>query len=232
MAFSWFMADNRGGFYRPVNADAESAAHCIFPIYSGRLAPLKTAFWLKKTDPWKARGTVGLLFHLCMALFCAGVCALVCVLGTAVIATVIQKEPNLVPFMIAIMTIALGCFFSTILSWFGVVIALRHGVRIFVVSNLYVACRGDFTSAATLATGRILVNPANYIIGVSTVVPMLAIWFMAKLTTVPGHWQNQNELAPFILQGILLLLGILCIVIVVFLSTRVAARSPAECWAP
>ena len=202
----------------------------FFPYLRAGWPAMKTAFWLKKEDPWKARGTVGFLFHLCMALFRAGTCALVCVICTGIVASVTQKEPNLIPFMIAMATIVFGCFLSSILAWIGVVIAFLHGIRIFVISNLFAVCHGDFTVTKSLGTGHVPINPANCIIGVATAVPSLTLWFIAMLTTVAEQGNRRNETMTAIILGLLPVLGITCIVMVVFLSSRIMARSPAECW--
>ncbi len=191
---------------------------------------LRTALWLKKSDPWKARGTAGLLFHLCMALFCAGVCGLFCVLSTVLVATVTQKQPDLLPFIVAISIIAFACLLSSVFAWIGIAITLLHRVRIFVMSNLYTVCDGDFTVATTLEPKITGINPANYIIGVATATPLLAIWYVVMLTGATGHPADQNETTTFILLGLLPVLAIACVGVVVFLSSRITAQSPAECW--
>ncbi len=202
----------------------------LLPYLRAGWPALRTAFWLKQTDPWTARGTVGFLFHLGMALFRAGACGFVCVLSTVVIANVTQKQPDLRPFIVAILTIAFGCILSSIFGWIGIAIALRHRVRIFVMSNLYSVCHGDFTVATTLGPGITRTNPANYIIGVAAAAPLLAIWFAAMLTTAPGDHVDKIETAPFILLVLLPFLIIACIALVVFLSGRITAQSPGECW--
>lgn len=165
-----------------------------------------------------------------MALFCAGACAFFFVLGTAVVANYLQEKPDLTPVIVAILTILFGCILSSVLGWIGIAIALRNGVRIFVRSNLYRVCHGQFAMAQTLEAGRIRTNPANYIIVVVTAVPLLAIWFMGMLTTVPTQGNKQDETQALVLLGLLPVLAIVCIAVVAFLSTRITARSPIECW--
>ncbi len=202
----------------------------ILPYLKAGWPASKTALWLKRTDPWPARGTVGFLFHLCMALFCAGAWALVCVIGTAVVASITQKQPDLTQFVIAILIIAFGCCLSSLLGGIGIVIALRHRVRIFVKSNLSTVCHGDFTRATTLGPGRIRINPANYIIGVATVAPLLGTWFVAMLMTAPGARIDKVDTTQLILMWLLPVVAATCIAILIFLSARITANSPAECW--
>ena len=190
----------------------------------------RTAFWLKSADSWKARGTVGLLFHLCMALFRAGGSGFLSIVVTVIVAEVTHEQPDLILFAIAVLTIVFGCFLSTILSCFGAVIAVRHGVRIFVSSHLCKICHGDFTEARTLELGSVRTNPGNYILAVATATPMLTIWFVAMLMTMPGPMEKDDNIASFIILCLLPILGSLCIAIVIFLSRRIMAHSPVECW--
>ena len=119
---------------------------------------------------------------------------------------------------------------SSVIGWIGIAIALRSQVRIFVMSNLYRICRGDFAVAKTIGPGLNGTNPGNYVIAVVTSSSMLAIWFMAMLISIPTRVNGENKTALFILLGLLPVLVIACVVLVAFLSERIMAKSPAECW--
>jgi len=187
----------------------------FLPYINAGWPAAKTAFWLKSTDPWKARGTVGWLFHLCMALFRAGASGFLWIVVTAIVVAITQEKLDLIPFAIAIGTITFGCFLSTILCWIGVAIALGHGTRVFVASRLYKICRGDFTEAQTLEFGPGRTNPGNYIIAVATATPMLAMWFVAMMTTMPGPLDHEDSLLPLLVLCLLPVLAMLCIAVVI-----------------
>ena len=191
---------------------------------------LRTGVWLKKADPWKARGTVGLLFHFCLALLSAGASGLVSVLVTVIATAITQEQPNLFAFMVAILIILLGCLLSSVLGWMGVAIAFHHRVRIFAMPNLYTVCQGDFARARTWGPARLHANLANIVRGVATIVPCLAIWFVAMLATIPRNPADQPQPIAVVLLGVLPLLAIACLIITVVISNRIMASSPAECW--
>jgi|GEM_PF-6580802 len=208
------------------------------PLLSGLLPYLRagwpafqTAVWLKQSDPWKARGTVGLVFHLCMAGFLAGSCGVACIVGTILVADAFNREPNQVALMIALGAILFGCLLSFIFGWLGVVIAVRHRIRVYVMSNLYQVCRGDFRIAMALPPHVHRTNPANFIIAIAATVPLLALWFVMMLASMPAPGNNEEEtkMVLFVLS-LLPLVGIMCIAVVVFLSRRIMASSPADCW--
>lgn len=190
----------------------------------------RTAIWLKKVDPWKARGTVGFLFHLCMALFRAGAWAFLSVLVTAIVANVTQQQPDLIPFVIAISIIAFGCCLSSIIGLIGIAMALTHGVRIFVMSNLFTVCHGHFNVARTLEPSVTRTNPVNFLIGIVIATPLLGIWFTAMRYTAPGVRIGEADPTQTILLCLLPVLALFCIAVLYFLSRKIAAQSPAECW--
>lgn len=207
------------------------------PLIAGFLPYLKagwpavrTGFWLKRVDPWRARGTVGLLFHLCMALFRASLCGLAWLFGTLFYSIATGNEPDMVPGMIALSAIFAGSMLSTLLCWVGIVVAVRHGVRIFVATHLSHICKGDFTVAQTQRQGGVSLNPGRFIVVVATLTPILTLWFAAILTTVTNHWNRPQDPTPMIL---ILLLPFLClagILLGAWLAERIMAKSPAECW--
>jgi hypothetical protein len=202
----------------------------LLPYLRAGWPAFRTAVWLKGTDPWRNRGTVGMLFHLSMALFCAGACAFFCIVSMGIVAHYKGKQPDLTPFIIAILTIAAGCALSSVLGWIGIVMALRHRIRIFVKSSLYSACRGDFAIARSLGPARTNTNPANYIIAVATAAPLLTAWCAAIIIFAPGTGIIENELMVMFFLLSLPFGVIACIAAILFVSHRITARSPAECW--
>ena len=202
-----------------------------FPYVRAGWPAVRTAFWLKFADPWSARGSVGLLFHLCMASFRAGVTGLACVVGSVVAAEMFKQDPNFIQFAVAMIVIVIGCFISFLLGWIGVVIALRHGVRIFVISNLYKICHGNFSNAEHVQTGPTRTNPAHFIVAIAIAVPSLTLWFAAILMTMPLNMNDGDDITvPIVILSLLPVLAIACLIMLIYLSKRIMARSPAECW--
>ena len=189
---------------------------------------VQTAFWLKWGDPWKARGTVGMLFHLCMAGFRAGICGFL-FLVVFVIAFA-HQPPNLVSCSIAIGSILGGCLISLVLGAIGVVMAFRHQIRIYVMSNLYARCRGDFELAKTMNAVVQGVNPTSFIVAIATATPLLAAWFALMVIVSAGNQPNQASLSSRLVGYLLPLVVIGSVAVVASVSKRIIARSPHDCW--
>lgn len=191
----------------------------------------QTACWLRKADPWPARGRVGFYFHLAMAGFRAAVAGVVALVLMVVIEQNLQRQADLNQVMIALCVIMAGAGLSFSFGGWGTVIALRNRVRIFVVSDLKHFCHGDFSQIARLPTLKFHLNPANYVMAVALAAPTLTLWFVAVLLAMPKPDVRDPPVGAF---GLLLLslpvLGILIIALLIFLSGRMIARTPLECW--
>lgn len=203
----------------------------VWPYLRAGWPAVRTAWWLRKVDPWPIRGKVGFYFHLAMAGFRAGVAGLLMVLLSGLIADARQGIPDLTQFIIAMCVILTGMSMSFLFGWWGTILAFRHGVRVFVISNLRDICHGDFSQIERLSPRRYHTNPANFVMAVAISGPALALWFAAMLTTIPDPTQPQAPtVSAAILLGALPVLGVGCIALLIFLSTRVIARTPQECW--
>ncbi len=192
---------------------------------------IRTAWWLRQNDPWRERGSVCFHFHLAMAGFRAGVVGVFMAVVMAIFFS--NRQNNVVPpqFIIGITVVMAGIGLSFVLGWWGTILAYRHGVRVFVISNLRNRCHGDFSQIERVSKSKFMVNPANYVMAVAIVAPALALWFATMLATMPrpgeGHAGNGFSMA---LLRALPALGICCIALLIYLSNRVIAATPQECW--
>ena len=194
----------------------------------------QTGCWLRKADPWPARGRVGFWFHLAMAGLRAAVVGVVTLVLMAVIAQQLQRDPDFTQGMFALCVILAGTGLSFSFGWWGTAIALRNRVRVFVISDLKHFCHGDFFQNVRLPMHKYLANPANYVMAVAIAAPSLALWFVAMLLAMPKpgepdlRWLQMSR--AMLLLALLSVLGILILSLLIFLSRRMIAQSPLECW--
>lgn len=192
---------------------------------------VRTAWWLRQNDPWRERGIVCFHFHLAMAGFRAGVVGVFMAVVMAIVFS--NRQNNIVPtqFIIGISVVMAGVGLSFVLGWWGTILAYRHGVRVFVISNLRNRCHGDFSQIERVSKSKFMVNPANYVMAVAIVAPALALWFATMLATMPRPGEDQAHITlPIALVWSLPGLGVCCIVLLIYLSNRVVAFTPHECW--
>ena len=194
----------------------------------------QTGCWLRKADPWPARGRVGFYFHLAMAGFRAAVAGVFALVLMAVIEQNLQRQADLNQVMVALGVILAGVGLSFSFGGWGTVIALKNRVRIFVISDLKHLCHGDYFQIVRLPMHRYLVNPANYVMTVAIAAPSLALWFVVMLLAMPKPGEPDlrglQMSRAMLLLALLPVLAILILALLIFLSRRMIARTPLECW--
>jgi hypothetical protein len=204
----------------------------IYPYLRAGWPAFATGCWLRRVDPWPARGRAAFHFHLAMAGFRAGIAGLLSVVLIALLEQSLQRPADISAVILALSAIMGGVVTSFLFGWLGIITAVRHRVRVFIVSNLKDRCHGDFTQIATLPWRETGLNPVTLVAAVAIVVPMLAVWFIAMLAfTVPQPGGPNPE--PWLLPMLglcLLVIPILCVLILAYVSARIIARSPHECW--
>ena len=191
----------------------------------------QTGCWLRKADPWPARGRVGFYFHLAMAGFRAGVVGAVTLLLMIWIEGLLKLNLDFTQGEIALCVILAGVCLSFSCGWWGTLIAFRNRIRVFVISDLKHLCHGDFLQVVRLPMHKYRVNPANYVMAVALAVPLLALWFVAMLLTMakPGEPDPQAWVSSVLLASLLPGTIFFCLVLLFFLR-RLIAQTPLECW--
>lgn len=203
----------------------------LWPYLRAGWPAVHTAWWLRKNDPWRARGNACFCLHLAMAGFRAGVAGVFMVVVMVIIQSIRQNNAMPAQFVITMCVVLAGIGLSFVFGWWGTILAYRHGVRVFVISNLCDLCHGDFSQIERVSKLRFMVNPANYVMAVAIVAPALAIWFAAMVATMPRPGEDQKHITlPIALVWSLPGLGVCCIVLLMYLSNRVIAATPHECW--
>ena len=229
-AFLWLIAFGFAiGVFLLTNSPLLAAS---YPYFRAGWPAFATGCWLRRVDPWPARGRAAFHFHLAMAGFRAAIAGLLSVFLIAILEQCLQRPADISAIILALFAIMGGVAISFLFGWLGIITAIRNRVRIFVVSHLKDRCHGDFTKIATMPWRETGLNPATVVSAIAIVVPMLALWFIAMLAlTVPQP--GGPEPAPWLLSTLglsLLAIPALCVLILARVSYRTIARTPLECW--
>ena len=204
----------------------------IYPYLRAGWPPFSTGCWLRRVDPWAARGKAAFHFHLAMSGFRAASAGLLSVFLIAILEQCLQRPADISAIILALFAILGGVAISFLFGWLGIITAVRNRVRVFIVSHLRDRCHGDFTQIATMPWRETGLNPVTVVAAIAIVVPMLAVWFIAMLAiTVPQPGRPNPE--PWLLSIVvlsMLVIPILCVLVLAYVSARIIARSPLECW--
>lgn len=200
----------------------------------------QTALWLRRTDPQKGRGKTCFWFYLASALWKVAVTASVLMFLFPFI-MLVQAAPNQpranappAEFTAALVQAMLGFLLASMATAVGAACALRRHVKVWVDGAVYVARRDGFWPPSAVCranrTGVLLTTTL-----IVAAVPCFVLLFIVQIALVgePGHVNKQHALwtTVFLLVS-MLLAAVLILGLREWLTRRVVAAVPWECWPP
>jgi hypothetical protein len=189
----------------------------------------RTAFWLLRSDPWRARAWAMFFFELGMAGLLASCCGFVMMTTGLMLESLFQQAPNIDEMIPAMLAMLIGLLVSFAMGWIGTFIAWWYGVKVFVSFDLHRRCNGDFSRITELTPQSFGgMNSGNFILAIAIGLPSIIVWCALLVWAIPAIVPAGFEkVAPFIFVSVVV--GSI-VAKVIYLSNKVIARSPYECW--
>ncbi len=120
----------------------------LVPVVAAARPPVRSAFWLRASDPSAARGWVCFWFYLATAGWRAAGAALVSWGAMVVVLLATGRQPNLGAFGLIMISLVCGVALSSIIGLVGIASAWRARVQVFVIPKLAWLCGGDYNAIA------------------------------------------------------------------------------------
>jgi hypothetical protein len=202
-------------------ATDNAIAGAVLPSVHAAWKSFRTGLWVLNVDPDRTRARICSAFYAATALWQAAAAAFGSVLVFILIASLTGKEPDMNDFIATMVVLTSGVVLTTVLGLIAIFAAAVNAKRVWIHPKLRQKTRNDLLNIAALP-GQIEFNYAIFVLATSLAFPVLA--FSCLLLIDPAS----DVLAP-----VLLLFGV-CISVVVYcwLSSRIIAQHPAECWGP
>jgi hypothetical protein len=202
----------------------------LLPYLSAARASLRSAIWLRSADPWTARGKTCFWFYLATAAWRAAVAAFVSVLLFFVTEAVTGVGPDIDVFARTMIVIAVGAGWAAILGLVGMAAAVARGVRVFVIPNIARLAGGEFDAIGAVASARPRFNHAIFVLAMAMFLPVsVAGTIIAAIGGARDPNRVDNPLT-WIGLGLLMLGPLAAVPLYVWLSNRVVALAPEDCW--
>jgi bifunctional DNase/RNase/predicted permease len=204
----------------------------ILPCLHGSWNTARTGLWLLKTDPCRSRARICFAFYVAAACWKAAGAALGTVMVFILVERFVGLPPNMDELAAIMIVLAGGTVLNTLLGLAAVGAALRGRVRVWVHPRLRAAARGNLGVAARLSPRVAGFNHAVFVIATALVFPPIIAGTIGLAVFTVGQNCNQGESIARIIGGLVVLFGgpLAMIPCYAWLSSRIIARSPRECW--
>lgn len=198
----------------------------------------RTALWLRRTDPDRARGRACFWLYLSSGLWKTALTALA-MMFLVVFLVAHARQPGQPPppqngppplFVGAVLTMLIAFLLSTLTTFRALWHGLRHNVRFWLSGRVHTARgRGVWPPNYGTVNHASVVLTTGVVIGFALVVPILLGLFFGILTALAGPIPPAVIGVSFAVV-MLVVLPILLLIFKDHLVTRVHALHPEECW--
>lgn len=194
---------------------------------------LLTGWWLWQVDANRSRALSCLLFHIATASWQAAAAALVSVLTMMFAQAFFGQALNVSQFETTMIALLMGVLGSVLLGVVALAQALASGNRVWchpqLRRRLLHSSPTEFVLAPSGGPGRQF-NHAVFVVATTCVTPAVLVGFAILLLTAVTA--EDPPLAPVIAGGVTIVgAPLLMIVVNAWLSRRIIAQTPEDCWA-
>lgn len=206
----------------------------VLPCIHAGWSTLSSGLWILQVDPVRARARVCFTFYLAAACWKAACAALISVATFALIANKTGIEPSLEEFVATMWVLIIGVVLNMALGLGATAAAISRRVRVWVQPQLQSRYLGDLRRAARQSRIHPGFNHAIFVVGTALVFPTAALGALL-LAVLPIAVNREDTVSTSTMILIFLLIfgfPLAAIPCYAWISSRVIARHPVECWPP
>jgi len=205
-------------------------AAMILPCLHGGWKTFSTGMWLLTCDPRRSRAWISFAFYVAAACWKSAAAAFATLLLFILAQEITGVAPNMDELGLTMLVLLGGVVFNTLIGLGATCAALVHGTRVWVHPNLRRAVRGDFRLLAGLGAMASGLNHAIFVVVTAMMFPLMGGCTLGLVIMAIAGKDKENVMAM-----IAALLGIFIGPIALipcygWVSSRIIARSPKECW--
>lgn len=215
-------------------ASGNVIASAVLPCVHAGFRTFCSGWWILSVDPQRFRARTCFAYYVAAACWKAALAALLSIGTFIVVAMRTGAEPTMEEFAATMWVLIIGIALNTALGGAATVAAIKGHVRVWVHPRLETMLRGDLRLAARHVSRRAGFNFAIFVLGTAIVFPLTAVGalVLAVLTVGMGRHEVVGSFASIVGGVAIFLLPATGLFAYAWLSARVIARHPTECWPP
>lgn len=206
----------------------------VLPCIHAGWSTLSSGLWILQVDPVRARARVCFTFYLAAACWKAACAALITVVTFAVVANKTGIEPSLDKFVATMWVLIAGVVLNMALGLAATIAAISRRVRVWVQPQLQSRYLGDLRWAARQSRIYPGFNHAIFVVGTALIFPTAALGALL-LAVLPIAVEREDTVSTSTMILVFLLVfgfPLAAIPCYAWISSRVIAQHPVECWPP
>lgn len=203
------------------------------PSLLAALPQLRAAFWLLHRDPNGNRRRVCFMFYVAAAFWQAAGIAFASFLLLMLFGNLLGIPPNAQRGEAFIVIILVGVLTTSLLGVIAAVFAWLCKIRVWVHPRIQAWCREDFELLKQVRFAIAKFNYATFVLAAGLQLPVLLVGTMVMIlaTAKPDRFNAaESSLSLAIMTVFYILLPIAMLCLQFWISGRIVASQPADCW--
>ena len=206
-------------------------ASAILPSLVAGWSSFYTGLWLLQSDQRRTRARTCFAFYLAAACWKSAAAALTTVIVFAFVAELTGKDPTMEQFSATMLTLVAAVVLSTLIGLGATCSAVAYRIRVWVHPRLRARLDGNLSSVARLDSTHDGFNHAIFVVATSLAFPIVALGGGSLVLLLADETPNEVEMIPAIVSFVTLFAGPFAMIpLYAWLSSRIIARNPQECW--
>ncbi len=204
----------------------------VLPCLHAGWSTFRTGLWILESDPRRFRARTCFAYYVAAACWKAALAALLSVGIFIVVAQRTGVEPSMDEFVATMWVLIIGIVLNTVLGMTATVAALLGKIRVWVHPRLQSIFHGDLRRAAQQSKRYPGFNYAIFVVGTALVFPLVTLGaiLLAVLTVGLSRREVESSMGSVVGCIAIFALPLAFIPGYTWLSARVIARHPVECW--
>jgi hypothetical protein len=204
----------------------------VLPCCHAGWRTFRTGLWILRTDPRRFRARTCFAYYVAAACCNAAFAALLVVGIFIEVALRTGVEPSMDEFIATMWVLIIGVLLNTALGIAATVAAIVGKIRVWVHPRLQSILHGDLRLAPQHPRRYPGLNYAIFVLGTAYVCPLVTLLAILLAVLPIGVTREEADSSIVLMVGsfAILVLPVAALPGYAWLSARVVARHPAECW--
>jgi hypothetical protein len=215
-------------------ASGSVIASTVLPCLHAGWRTFWSGLWILQSDPRRFRARTCFTYYVAAACWKAALAALLCVGSFILAARRTGAQPRMDQFAVTMLVLIIGVALNTVLGVAATAAAVIGKIRVWVHPRLQSTLHGDLRRAARQESRFPGFNHAIFVVGTALVFPLVGLGatLLAVLTVGLNREEAESSIGSLVGCIAIFAFPLAAIPGYAWLSARVIARHPAECWPP
>jgi hypothetical protein len=204
----------------------------VLPCLYAGWKTFRAGLWILKSDPYRTRARICCTFYFAAAVWKIAADAFLTAMIFGIAENCLGFQPKIESFAAITITLLGGIVLNTLIGLIAIFAAIHYKIRVWIQPHIRTILHDDLRYASILKLHYYGFNHAIFVVGTALLFPIVIFTVICFALLTTGQNANHVPTESELIIGMSILFGgpIAMIACYIWLSSRIIARNPQECW--